>query len=140
VRAKVEAAWEAGLRAIVCVGETAGERESGEALDIVGRQVQGSIPDGATAERLVVAYEPVWAIGSGVTPTCEDIAEVHGLIREALTARFGDEGAGVRILYGGSVKPSNAHELMRVANVDGALVGGASLKAQDFLAIAAAIA
>lgn len=140
VRAKVEAAWDAGLRAIVCVGETAGERESGEALDIVGRQVQGSIPDGATAERLVVAYEPVWAIGSGVTPTCEDIAEVHGFIREALTARFGDEGAGVRILYGGSVKPSNAHELMRVANVDGALVGGASLKAKDFLAIAAAIA
>jgi triosephosphate isomerase len=139
VRAKAEAAWDAGLCAIVCIGETGAERDSGQALDVVGRQLQGSVPDGATAERLVVAYEPVWAIGSGVTPTCEDVAVVHGAIREALTTRFGEEGAGVRILYGGSVKPTNAHELMKVANVNGALVGGASLKATDFLAIAAAI-
>jgi triosephosphate isomerase (TIM) len=138
VRAKALAARRAGLLAIVCVGESKGERDAGQALDVVARQLSQSLPDGATAENLAVAYEPVWAIGTGVTPTCADVAEVHGLIRQALHARFGSEGEATRILYGGSVKPANAAELMRVANVDGALVGGASLKAADFLAIATA--
>ena len=108
------------------------------ALDVVGTQLDGSIPDAATAQNLVVAYEPVWAIGTGLTPTPADVAEVHGFIRSRLTARLSAAGEGVRILYGGSVKPSNAAELMAVANVDGALVGGASLKADDFLGIAGA--
>jgi len=138
VRAKAEAAWRAGLVAIVCVGETQAERDAGKALDVVGLQLAGSVPDGATAANLVVAYEPVWAIGTGRTPTAKDVEEVHGFIRDRLKDRFSDEGAAIRILYGGSVKPSNAAELMAVANVDGALVGGASLKAVDFLAIAAA--
>jgi triosephosphate isomerase len=138
VRAKAQAAWRAGLTAIVCVGETKDQRVAGEALAVVGTQLEGSIPDGATAQNLVVAYEPVWAIGTGLTPTPGDVAEVHGFIRGRLTARFGAAGESMRILYGGSVKPSNAAELMAVANVDGALVGGASLKADDFLGIAAA--
>ena len=138
VRAKALAAWRAGLLAIVCIGETRAEREAGETIAVVGRQLQGSLPDGATAENLVVAYEPIWAIGTGLTPTPADVAEVHAFIRARLTARFGEAGQGMRILYGGSVKPSNANELLRVANVDGALVGGASLKAEDFLGIAAA--
>jgi len=138
VRSKAEAAWRAKLIAIVCVGETQAERDAGQTLDVVGRQVAGSIPDGATAANLVVAYEPVWAIGTGRTPTTKDVEEVHGFIRGKLTECFSGEGANVRILYGGSVKPSNAAELMAVPNVDGALVGGASLKASDFLAIAAA--
>lgn len=138
VRSKAEAAWRAKLVAIVCVGETQTERDAGQALDVVGRQLAGSVPDGATAANLVVAYEPVWAIGTGRTPTTKDVEEVHGFIRAKLTERFSAEGGGVRILYGGSVKPSNAAELMAVPNVDGALVGGASLKAVDFLAIAAA--
>ncbi|CAN5512561.1 triose-phosphate isomerase [soil metagenome] len=138
VRSKAEAAWRAGLVAIVCVGETQAERDGGQTLDVVGRQLAGSVPDGATVANLVVAYEPVWAIGTGRTPTTKDVEEVHGFIRGKLKDRFSREGAGVRILYGGSVKPSNAAELMAVANVDGALVGGASLKAIDFLAIAAA--
>lgn len=138
VRSKAEAAWRAKLVAIVCVGETQAERDAGQALDVVGRQLAGSVPDGATAANLVVAYEPVWAIGTGRTPTTKDVEEVHGFIRAKLTERFSAEGGGVRILYGGSVKPSNAAELMAVPNVDGALVGGASLKAVDFLAIAAA--
>ena len=138
VRAKAEAAWRAGLVAIVCVGETQAERDAGKTLDVVGQQLAGSVPDGATAVNLVVAYEPVWAIGTGRTPTTRDVEEVHKLIRDRLKDRFSGEGASVRILYGGSVKPSNAAELMAVANVDGALVGGASLKAVDFLAIAAA--
>ncbi len=137
VRAKAMAAHRAGLLAIVCVGETRSERDAGRALATVEGQLEGSLPDGVTAGNLVVAYEPVWAIGTGLTPTPDDVAEMHGLIRERLTERFGAEGEGVRILYGGSVKPSNAGELMGVANVDGALVGGASLKADDFLAIAA---
>jgi triosephosphate isomerase len=136
VRAKALAARRAGLLAIVCVGETQAERDAGRALSVVEAQLAGSLPDGATAGNLVVAYEPVWAIGSGRTPTPDDVAEMHGLIRGHLTRRFGAEGEGVRILYGGSVKPSNAAELLVVANVDGALVGGASLKADDFLAIA----
>jgi triosephosphate isomerase len=132
VRAKTQAAWRAGLLAIVCVGETKDERVGGRALDVVGRQLAGSIPEGASADNLVVAYEPVWAIGTGLTPTAADVAEVHKFIRE----RFGAIGTGVRVLYGGSVKPSNAKELMGVANVDGALVGGASLKADEFMGIA----
>jgi triosephosphate isomerase len=138
VRSKAEAAWRAGLVAIVCVGETQAERDAGKTLDVVGQQLAGSVPDGATAANLVVAYEPVWAIGTGRTPTTKDVEEVHKLIRDRLKDRFSGEGASIRILYGGSVKPSNAAELMAVANVDGALVGGASLKAVDFLAIAAA--
>jgi triosephosphate isomerase len=138
VRAKAQAAWRAGLQAIVCVGETKDERTAGRALGVVAAQLDGSVPDGATAQTLVIAYEPVWAIGSGVTPTPADVAEVHGFIREKLRARFGAAADAIRILYGGSVKPSNAKELMAVADVDGALVGGASLKADDFLGIAAA--
>jgi len=136
VRAKAEAAWRAGLLAIVCVGEQRAEREGGKTLDVVGAQLAGSLPDGATAANLVVAYEPVWAIGTGLTPTAADVAEVHAFIRKTLTDRFGAAGQGVRILYGGSVKPSNAGELLTIADVNGALVGGASLKAADFLGIA----
>jgi triosephosphate isomerase len=139
VRAKAEAAWRAGAVAIVCVGETRAERDAGKALDVVGTQLAGSLPDGATAANTVVAYEPVWAIGTGLTPTPADVAQVHAFIRERLVARFKDQGAAMRILYGGSVKPSNAAELMAVANVNGALVGGASLKAADFIGIAAAL-
>jgi triosephosphate isomerase len=138
VRAKALAARRAGLLAIVCVGETKDERAAGRTLDVVGAQLDGSLPDGATAKDLVVAYEPVWAIGTGLTPTPADVGHLHGFIRQRLTARFGAEGAGMRILYGGSVKPGNARELLGVADVDGALVGGASLKAEDFLGIAAA--
>ncbi|MES2751496.1 MAG: triose-phosphate isomerase [Pseudomonadota bacterium] len=138
VRLKAEAAWRAGLVAIVCVGETQAQRDAGQTLDVVGIQLAGSLPDGATAANTVVAYEPVWAIGTGLTPTVRDVEEVHELIRGKLMNRFSAEGSSMRILYGGSVKPSNAAELMAVANVDGALVGGASLKAVDFLAIAAA--
>jgi triosephosphate isomerase (TIM) len=137
VRQKAEAAWRAGLTAIVCVGETRKHRDAGQTLHICGGQLSGSLPDGATAANLVVAYEPVWAIGTGLTPTAEDIKQVHQFIRDKLITRFKDEGARIRILYGGSVKPSNAAELMAVPNVNGALVGGASLKAADFLAIAA---
>ena len=137
VRQKAEAAWRAGVTAIVCIGETRGQRDAGQTLDICGGQLAGSLPDGATAAKLVVAYEPVWAIGTGLTPTAKDVEEVHRFIRGVLTDRFGAEGGRIRILYGGSVKPTNAAELMGVANVNGALVGGASLKAAEFLAIAA---
>jgi triosephosphate isomerase (TIM) len=136
VRQKAEAAWRAGVTAIVCIGETRGQRDAGQTLDICGGQLAGSLPDKATAANLVVAYEPVWAIGTGLTPTAKDVEEVHRFIRGVLTDRFGGEGGKIRILYGGSVKPSNAAELMGVADVNGALVGGASLKAADFLAIA----
>jgi triosephosphate isomerase (TIM) len=138
VRRKAMAAWRVKLTAIVCIGETEAEREGGRTLDVIGRQLEGSLPDGATAANLVVAYEPVWAIGTGRTPTPADVVEVHGFIRERLTARFGAAGEGIRVLYGGSVKPANARELLTLANVDGALVGGASLKAAEFLGIAAA--
>ncbi len=138
VRAKAEAGWRAGLTAIVCVGEQKAEREAGRTLDIVRRQLDGSLPDGATGVNLVVAYEPVWAIGTGLTPTAADVAEVHRFVRQRLGARFGSEGPKIRILYGGSVKPANAKELLGVAEVNGALVGGASLKADDFLGIARA--
>ena len=138
VRAKAQVCWRAGLTAIVCVGETRAQREAGETLAVVGVQLAGSLPDDATAANVVIAYEPVWAIGTGLTPTPADVAEVHGFIRRDLSERFGAEGAKIRILYGGSVKPSNAKELLSVADVNGALVGGASLQAVDFLAIAAA--
>ena len=136
VRQKAEAAWRAGLIAIVCIGETQQQRDQGKTLDICGSQLKGSLPDGSTAANLIVAYEPVWAIGTGLTPTTGDVEQVHRFVRDSLTSRFSGEGARMRILYGGSVKPSNAAELMAVANVNGALVGGASLKASDFLAIA----
>jgi len=135
VRAKALAAWRAGLIAIVCIGETRAERTAGHTNAVVQTQMGESLPDGATAENLVVAYEPVWAIGTGLTPTSADVAEVHGVIRQRLGARYGAAGHGVRILYGGSVKPANAGELMHINNVDGALVGGASLKAEEFLGI-----
>ena len=137
VRAKAQAAVRAGLVAIVCVGETEAQRRGGQALAVVGAQLDGSIPPGLTGAQLVVAYEPVWAIGTGLTPTPADVAQVHAFIRERLASLLGADGAGVRLLYGGSVKPSNAAELMAVPNVDGALVGGASLKAEDFMGIAA---
>lgn len=138
VKAKAEAVLRAGLVAIVCVGETKDERVSGKTLAVVRRQVKSSLPDGATAANTVIAYEPVWAIGTGLTPTVADVAEVHADIRRTLKGVLKAEAAGVRILYGGSVKPENAKALLSVENVDGALVGGASLKAADFLAIAAA--
>lgn len=136
VRAKVRAAWRARLSAIVCIGEMKEQRAAGQTLEVVGGQLQNSLPQDATAANTVIAYEPVWAIGTGLTPTPADVAEVHGVIRKRLTDRFGQLGEGIRILYGGSVKPSNAVELMTVENVAGALVGGASLKAEDFLGIA----
>jgi triosephosphate isomerase (TIM) len=138
VRQKAEAVWRAGLTAIVCIGETQHQRDAGQTLDICRGQLNVSLPEGAKADNLVVAYEPVWAIGTGLTPTAADVEQIHTFIRELLIARFSSEGARIRILYGGSVKPSNAEELMAVANVNGALVGGASLKAADFLAIARA--
>ncbi len=139
-RAKAEAAHEAGLAAIVCVGETRAEREAGEAISVVSGQIRSSLPAAATPANLVVAYEPVWAIGTGLTPTARDVADVHASIRALLGEIYGEAGVRVRILYGGSVKPSNAKELLGLPNVDGALVGGASLKAADFMGIAAAYA
>ncbi|MBI1494853.1 triose-phosphate isomerase [Halocynthiibacter styelae] len=136
VRAKAGTAMENGLTAVVCLGESLAQREANNTLDIIGGQLAGSVPDGATGENLVIAYEPVWAIGTGLVPTLEQIAEVHGFIRERLIRRFGEEtGNAIRILYGGSVKAANATEIFSVADVDGALVGGASLKASDFSGI-----
>lgn len=139
VRAKAEAVVDAGLVAIVCIGETEAEHDAGQTLAVIGSQIDGSIPMGATAANLVVAYEPVWAIGTGRTPTLAEIAEVHGFLRGRLRGLIGDEAGGVRILYGGSVKPSNATDIFAVPHVDGALVGGASLKASDFGAIVEAL-
>ncbi|MEO3430083.1 triose-phosphate isomerase [Pelagibius sp. CAU 1746] len=136
VRGKAESALAAGLVPIVCVGETEQERNAGQALNVIARQVKGSVPAGMEAERLVVAYEPVWAIGTGRTATPADVVEVHTEIRRLLVGLVGEGAQSVRILYGGSVKPDNAAELLSQANVDGALVGGASLKAEDFWAIA----
>ncbi|MDQ0393202.1 triose-phosphate isomerase [Labrys monachus] len=138
VRSKAEAARRAGLVAIICIGETQAEREAGRTIDVVGTQLAGSLPAGATGANTVIAYEPVWAIGTGLTPTVDDVKVVHDFIRSRLVEALEGEGHELRILYGGSVKPSNAAELMAVDNVDGALVGGASLKATDFLGIAAA--
>jgi triosephosphate isomerase len=137
VHAKAVAVHRAGLLAIICVGETKAERESGRAEEVVRAQIDGSVPDTATAETVVIAYEPVWAIGTGLTPKPGEVAQMHGFVRARLAARFGSQGEGMRILYGGSVNPSNARDLMRAADVDGALVGGASLRARDFLPIAA---
>lgn len=139
VAKKTHAAWRAGLLAIVCVGETEAQRNANETLDVVGRQLGASVPDGATAANLAIAYEPVWAIGTGRTPSLEEIAQVHDFLRAELVKRFGKEtGSGIRLLYGGSVKPGNAAEIFTVGNVDGALVGGASLTAKDFSGIIAA--
>lgn len=137
VRAKAEAAWRAGLLPIVCIGETLAEREAGKTLGVLETQLKGSVPSGATAATLVVAYEPVWAIGTGKTPTTAEVAAAHAHIRKVLGGLVGD-AAAVRLLYGGSVKGSNAAELLAAGDVDGALVGGASLKADEFLAIAKA--
>lgn len=138
VAAKAAAAQGAGLTAIICLGETEAQRDGGQTLAVIAAQLEGSLPSGATAGNTVIAYEPVWAIGTGRTPTSEQIAEVHALIREGLSARVAD-GAAVRLLYGGSVKPDNAAAIFAIPNVDGALVGGASLKAADFGAIIAAL-
>tara|TARA_R110002020_G_scaffold243498_2_gene457030 strand:+ start:3074 stop:3844 length:771 start_codon:yes stop_codon:yes gene_type:complete len=135
VRAKAEAARTAGLARVICIGETEAERNAGATLDVLGHQLSGSVPDGATASDTVIAYEPVWAIGTGLTPTVDDVAEAHAFIRSEMKKRFAGEGASMRLLYGGSVKPDNAAELLGIAHVDGALIGGASLKAADFLAI-----
>jgi len=137
VRAKAEAAWRAGLIAVICIGETLAERDAGFTLEVLSRQITGSVPGAATAANSVLAYEPVWAIGTGKTPTVAEVAAAHAHIRKALAAQMA-EAAGVRLLYGGSVKASNAAELLAVADVDGALVGGASLNAAEFLAIAKA--
>ena len=140
VRAQAQAAVAAGLRAIICIGETEAQRDEGVTLDVIAEQLAGSIPDEATAEALVVAYEPVWAIGTGKVPTTDQIGEVHDFIRAELEKRFGSGvGRSVPILYGGSVQGSNAAEIFAVSHVDGALVGGASLKAADFLPIVEAL-
>jgi triosephosphate isomerase (TIM) len=137
---KAKAAQTTGLIAIICIGETLDQRKGGKTLDIVSAQLKGSLPEGSTAMNAVIAYEPVWAIGTGLTPTVAEVAEVHTHIRADLAKLMGEEGPKVRILYGGSVKPSNAEELMAAANVNGALVGGASLKAADFIGIIKAYA
>lgn len=138
VKAKSDAAHAAGLCAIICVGETAGERRLGLTLEVIGRQLRGSTPNGANAANTVIAYEPVWAIGSGATPDAAQIHVVHAFIRSQLAAIIGEEEAqATRILYGGSVRPSNAAEIFQIPDVDGGLIGGASLKASDFTAIAA---
>lgn len=140
VRAKARAAHDAGLTAIICVGESLTEREAQNTLDIIGGQLSSSIPDTTTGENTVIAYEPCWAIGTGLTPTTDQIGEVHDFIRNRLERRFGaGVGRSVRLLYGGSVKPGNAAEIFAVSNVDGALVGGASLKADDFSPIISAL-
>lgn len=139
VAAKAAAAWRAGLVAIICVGETLAQRQAGKTLAVIARQLAGSLPDGAQAQSTVIAYEPVWAIGTGLTPTLAEISEVHGAMRTQLVARFGAQGDGMRLLYGGSVKPANATEIFALPDVDGALVGGASLKAADFALIVRAL-
>lgn len=135
VCAKVQAAWRAGLVALVCIGETLEERDNNKVLDVLSQQLEGSLPDDATADNTIIAYEPVWAIGTGNTATSEDIAKVHHFIRDEMHSRFGDQGNKIRLLYGGSVKTSNAFELLSIPHVNGALIGGASLKAIDFLTI-----
>ncbi|MFK7762818.1 MAG: triose-phosphate isomerase [Roseobacter sp.] len=139
VQSKAHAAQNAGLVAIVCLGESLEQREAGDALPLIRAQLKGSVPVGSTAVSLVVAYEPIWAIGTGKIPTMDEIAEVHAVLRADLNTLLGAEGAGVRLLYGGSVKPGNAAEIFALPDVDGALVGGASLKAEDFSPIIAAL-
>ncbi len=138
VRQKAEAVLAVGMTAIVCVGESEAERGRGDAISAVTEQVGASVPRTGDLDRLVIAYEPIWAIGTGRTPSVAEVAEMHAAIRQKLTLAFGGDGTSIRILYGGSVKPGNAAELLHVENVDGALVGGASLKASDFIAIIAA--
>lgn len=141
VRAKAKAAWAAGLTAILCIGESLEDREADNTLDIIGGQLAGSVPSGATGTNLVVAYEPIWAIGTGKIPTLAQITQVHDFMRAELAERFGAEIAqSISLLYGGSVKPDNASDIFQVENVDGALVGGASLKAADFTPIITALA
>lgn len=141
VRSKAQAAWDAGLTAILCIGESEADRAAANTLEIIGGQLSGSVPDGASAANLVVAYEPIWAIGTGAVATTAQIDEVHDFIRTRLVARFGPEvGGAIRLLYGGSVKSGNAAEIFECDNVDGALVGGASLKADDFSPIIDALA
>src|SRR5579862_121477 len=139
VAMKTSAAWRAGLSAILCIGETEAERDAGQAAEVVARQLDGSLPLGANPATTAIAYEPVWAIGTGRTPGDADVAEMHALIRKRLTDRLGEDAAGLRILYGGSVKPANAASILRLPNVNGALVGGASLEAEEFLSIIRAI-
>jgi triosephosphate isomerase len=139
IAAKAQGAWRAGLKAIICIGETEAQREAGAQNGICSGQLDGSVPDGATAENIAVAYEPVWAIGTGKTPTSADIAAMHAHIRTCLVRRLGEAGKGVAILYGGSVKPDNCGNILNLPEVGGALVGGASLKAVDFLAIIAGV-
>jgi triosephosphate isomerase (TIM) len=139
VAAKAAAAHSAGLTAIICLGESAEQRAAGQTLEVVARQLRTSVPDSATAENTVIAYEPIWAIGTGLVPSLPEIAQVHAALRADLTARFAADGAGMRLLYGGSVKPSNAADIFALPDVDGALVGGASLKAADFGAIISAL-
>jgi triosephosphate isomerase len=137
VKAKAEAAQASGLTAIICIGETEQQRDDGKTFDVVKTQLSGSLPDAADASNTVIAYEPVWAIGTGRTPSNEEVQEVHAIIRAELTQALGeDQAGGVRVLYGGSMKPENARELIALPDVDGGLIGGASLKAEDFWAIA----
>nr|WP_295889542.1 triose-phosphate isomerase [uncultured Devosia sp.] len=139
VRSKAEAAIGAGLKPIICVGETEAERDSGNAESVVAAQLAGSIPEAAGQHDVIVAYEPVWAIGTGRTPSNDDIAQMHNSIRRQLVDRFGDKGLGIHILYGGSLKPQNAREILALDNVNGGLVGGASLLAKDFATIISAV-
>ncbi|MEP1538383.1 MAG: triose-phosphate isomerase [Paracoccaceae bacterium] len=139
IAAKTKAAWSAGLIAILCIGESAAERDAGQTLDVITRQLANSVPDGATPDTLVIAYEPIWAIGTGAVATIDQIAEVHAAIRAQMAQRFGDTGADIALLYGGSVKAGNAADIFAVKDVDGALVGGASLKASDFAPIVDAL-
>ena len=140
IRDKARAAWAAKLTAIICIGESGDDREANNTLDIIGGQLASSLPDGATAANTIIAYEPIWAIGTGLVPTLDQIIEVHDFIRAELIARFGGAADMIPLLYGGSVKPDNAATIFEAANVDGALVGGASLKASDFAPIIAALA
>jgi triosephosphate isomerase len=139
IKAKAQAAHKAGLIAIVCIGETLAEREAGETLNVLGQQMSGSIPDGATSQNTVIAYEPVWAIGTGLVPTLDQIDEAHRFMRAELLTTHGADAQNISLLYGGSVKGSNADDIFSVADVDGALVGGASLSAHDFVPIIKAL-
>ena len=139
IKAKAQAALKAGLIAIVCIGETLAEREAGETLNVLGQQMSGSIPDGATSQNTVIAYEPVWAIGTGLVPTLDQIDEAHRFMRAELLTVLGADAQNISLLYGGSVKGSNADDIFSVADVDGALVGGASLSAHDFVPIIKAL-
>ena len=139
IASKTQAGWDAGLHVIVCIGESEAQYRAGQTLDILRGQLDQSIPDTATAQNTTVAYEPIWAIGTGLTPTPQEIADVHAALRAHLQGRFGQAGSDMRLLYGGSVKASNANDIFALANVDGALVGGASLKATDFSPIVTAL-